>query len=164
MNANINVINKRVYKGEKIGDLKVKSKSSFRSINCPDYLNSSAIDELILCFLVAAKADGISTFKDLGELNKKESPRLNISIKLLRMMGIKVVRKKDNIKIYGKPKLDLKGNYHVKNFLKDHRIFMFSCVAALTLNGSWLIEDKDSINTSFPNFINILKTLGAKIN
>ena len=48
----------------------------------------------------------------------------------------------------------------MKNFLKDHRIFMFSCVAALTLNGKWLIEDKDSINTSFPNFIDILKTLG----
>ena len=119
---------------------------------------------LILCFLVAAKAKGISTFKDLGELNNKESPRLDITIKFLRMIGIKVVRKKDNIKIYGKPKLYLKGNYHVKNFLKDHRIFMFSCVAALTLNGRWIIEDKDSINTSFPKFLKILKTIGAKIN
>jgi 3-phosphoshikimate 1-carboxyvinyltransferase len=41
---------------------------------------------------------------------------------------------------------------------------MFSCVAALTLNGRWIIEDKDSINTSFPKFLKILKTIGAKIN
>ena len=164
MNCKINFKNKRIYKGEKTADIFVKSSKILKPINCPSNLNSSAIDELILCFLVAAKADGISTFKDLGELNKKESPRLNISIKLLRMMGIKVLRKKDNIKIYGKPKLDLKGNYHVKNFLKDHRIFMFSCVAALTLNGNWAIEDKDSINTSFPEFLNILKNLGANIN
>ncbi len=164
MNCNITFKNKRIYKDEPTADIFVKSSKMLKSINCPSKLNSSAIDELILCFLVAAKAKGISTFKDLGELNKKESPRLDITIKFLRMIGIKVVRKKDNIKIYGKPKLYLKGNYHVKNFLKDHRIFMFSCVAALTLNGRWIIEDKDSINTSFPKFLKILKTIGAKIN
>ena len=100
----------------------------------------------------------------MGELNKKESPRLNIIIKFLRMIGIKVLRNKDNIKIYGNPKLNLSGNYHVKNFLKDHRIFMMSCIAALTLGGSWKINDKDSIKTSFPKFLNILKNLGANIN
>ncbi len=164
MNGKITFKNKRFYKGERTADIFVKSSKILTAINCPSNLNSSAIDELILCFLVAAKAKGISTFKDLGELNKKESPRLNISIKILRMMGIKVLRKNNNIKIYGKPKLDLKGNYHIKNFSKDHRIFMFSCIAALTLNGRWIIEDKDSVNTSFPKFIGILKILGAKIN
>ncbi len=164
MNGKISFKNIRVYKGERTADIFVKSSKILRAINCPSNLNSSAIDELILCFLVAAKANGISTFKDLGELNQKESPRLDISIKVLKMMGIKVIRKNNNIKIYGKPKLELKGNYHIKNFLKDHRIFMFSCIAALALNGRWLIEDKDSINTSFPKFINILKLLGANIN
>ena len=72
--------------------------------------------------------------------------------------------KKNNIKIYGNPKVDLKGDYHMKNFLKDHRIFMMSCIAALTLGGNWKINDKDSINTSFPKFLNILKNLGANIN
>ena len=94
MNGKITFKNKRFYKGEKTADIFVKSSKILKAINCPSNLNSSAIDELILCFLVAAKAKGISTFKDLGELNKKESPRLNISIKILRMMGIKVVRKK----------------------------------------------------------------------
>ena len=52
----------------------------------------------------------------------------------------------------------------LKIFEKDHRIFMMSCVAALTLGGRWKINDKDSVNTSFPKFLNILKNLGAKIN
>ena len=165
MNAKIKITNKRNYKGENIGDIRIKSTKNFKSINCPEKLNSSAIDEFLLIFLVAAtKTKGISTFKELGELNKKESPRLNIAIKFLRMIGIKVVRNKDNIKIYGKPKLELKKNYHIKNFLKDHRVFMMSCIAALTLGGKWKIEDKDSIKTSFPKFINILKNLGANIN
>ena len=165
MKCNIFFKNKRIYKGEKTADIFVKSSETLKSINCPQNLNSSAIDEFLLIFLVAAtRTKGISTFKNLGELNKKESPRLNIAIKFLRMIGIKVIRNKDNIKIYGKSKLDLKGNYYIKDFLKDHRIFMMSCIAALSLGGNWKINDKDSINTSFPKFLYILKNLGAKIN
>ena len=163
MNSKITLKNKRVYKGERIADIFVESTNKLKSINCNSNLNTSAIDELILCFLVAAKAKGISTFKDLAELNKKESPRLDITIKFLRMIGIKVLRNKNDIKIYGKPDLDLKKSFHVKNFLKDHRIFMMSCIAALALGGNWIINDKDSINTSFPKFLNILKKLGANI-
>ena len=165
MNCKITFKNKKIYKGEKIADIFIKSAKILKPINCPPSLNSSAIDELILIFLIAGtKAKGISKFKNLNELNKKESPRLNIAVKFLRMIGVKVLRNKDNIKIYGNPKIELNGNYHIKNFLKDHRIFMMSCVAALTLGGNWKINDKDSINTSFPKFLNILKNLGAKIN
>ncbi len=46
-----------------------------------DENNSSAIDEFLIIFLVAAKAKGISIFKELGEMNKKESKRLNLAIK-----------------------------------------------------------------------------------
>ena len=79
------------------------------------------------------------------------------------MIGIKFLRNKDNIKIYGNPNLLLNKNYFMKNFLKDHRVFMMSCIAALTFGGNWKIYDKDSINTSFPKFLDILKNLGAKI-
>ena len=163
MNSKIIFQNKKIYKGEKIADIYVKSTTKFNSINCPDSLNSSAIDEFLLIFLVAAKAKGISTFKNLGELNNKESPRLDIAIKFLKLIGIKVLRNKNKIKIFGNPKLQLKRNYIMKNFLKDHRVFMMTCVAALAFGGNWKIYDKDSINTSFPNFLNILKSLGAKI-
>ena len=165
MNAKIKLQNKRLYKGEEIADIFVKSNNNFKSINCPPSLNSSAIDELLLIIcLISARAKGVSTFQELGELNKKESKRLDLAIKFLKMIGIKTERKKDNIKVYGNPKLNLNGKYDVKHFLKDHRIFMMSCVAALTLGGNWKINDKDSINTSFPKFLNILKNLGAKIN
>ena len=40
---------------------------------------------------------------------------------------------------------------------------MMACIAALTFGGNFKINDKDSIKTSFPNFIEILKKLGAKI-
>ena len=164
MNAKIEIVNKKNYKGEYIGDIKVKSSKNFKSINCPKSLNSSAIDEFLLIFLIACKSTGISRFKGLGELNKKESPRLDVAIKFMKMIGIKVSRNKNDIKIYGNPKLKLYGKYHVKNYLKDHRVFMMSVIAALTLGGKiWKIEDKDSINTSFPNFLRVINKLGGKI-
>jgi len=164
MNANIKILNKKKYKCEYIGDIYVKNTKNLKSINCPDSFNTSAIDEFLLIFLIAAKSNGVSYFKNLNELNKKESPRLNIAVDFLRMIGIKVIRKKDNIKIFGNSNLILKKDYHVKNFDKDHRVFMMSVIAALTLGGNWKIDDKESIKTSFPNFIEITKRLGGKIN
>ena len=60
--------------------------------------------------------------------------------------------------------LNLSDNYYVKNFNKDHRIFMMSCVAALTYGGKWKINDRKSTYTSFPKFFKTIKSLGAKIN
>ena len=68
------------------------------------------------------------------------------------MIGIKV-KNENNIKIFGNPNLKFKKNFHIKNFLKDHRIFMMSVVAALTFGGNWKIDDKNSIKTSFPKFL-----------
>ncbi len=163
MNAKIQYKNKKIYKGEETADIYVKSVKKFKPINCPSSLNSSAIDEFLVIFLVAAKANGISIFKNLSELNKKESPRLDMAIKFLSMIGIKTIKKKNNLKIYGNPNLKLNDNYVVKNFYKDHRVFMMSCIAALSFGGKWKIYDKDSINTSFPKFLKILKNLGANL-
>ena len=164
MNAKIKFINKRKYKGEIIADIIVNNRKELRGINCPKNLNSSSIDEFLVIFLVAAKAKGISKFKNLGELNKKESPRLDIGVNLLKKIGIKVLRDKENIIIYGDPNLELKEKYRISNFRKDHRVFMTSCIAALCFGGEWIIEDKDSIKTSFPSFFKIIKKLGKRIN
>ena len=164
MNADIQLKKTKMYKGEAVSDIYVKGKNNLKSIKCPQELNSSAIDEFLLIFLVAAKSRGISSFKNLSELNKKESPRLDIAVNFLRKIGVKVIRNKDDIKIYGNTKLELKGKFIMNNFKKDHRVFMMSCVAALTLGGKWKIHDKDSINSSFPKFLKLIKKLGAKIN
>ena len=163
MNAKIIFKNKRNYNGELIGDILVKSRKNLKSIDCPKSLNSAAIDEFLIIFLVAAKAKGVSSFYDLGELNNKESPRLDIALRFLKMIGVKYERNNYNIRIFGNPDLKLKGYYKVNNFNKDHRVFMMSSIAALSLGGKWKIYDKDSIKTSFPNFIKKIKELGAKL-
>jgi 3-phosphoshikimate 1-carboxyvinyltransferase len=162
MGGKIQLKNRRTYKGEKIADIYVKSIKSFKPINCPIKLNSSAIDEFLIIFLVAAKSRGISYFKGLSELNQKESPRLKLGSKILNMIGIKTETTNDSLKIYGKPNLKLNKNYQIKNYLKDHRIFMMTTVAALTLGGKWKIHDYDSIKSSFPSFLKTIKKLDSK--
>ncbi len=155
--------NLRSYKGEKIADIIVKSSKNLRPINCPSKFNSSAIDEFLLIFLVAAKANGTSYFKNLSELNQKESPRLKWGSIILNKIGIKNVVTSDSIKIYGNPNLEVNQKIIIKDFLKDHRVFMTSVVAALIFGGDWHISDKSCTNTSFPSFLNKIKYLGAKI-
>jgi 3-phosphoshikimate 1-carboxyvinyltransferase len=159
MGAQITLKNQRNYRGEKISDILIKSSKKLKAINCPTKLNSSAIDEFLVIFLVEAKAKGVSYFKGLLELNQKESPRLIWGSKILNMMGIKTDLTKDSIKIYGQPNLEITKPINVKNYLKDHRVFMMSTIAALTCGGHWTISDKDSINTSFPSFLKIVKDI-----
>ncbi len=148
--------NQRIYKGEKIANIKVKSPKSLKPINCPSNLNSSAIDEFLIIFLVAAKANGVSVFKNLNELNQKESPRLKWGEKILKNIGIKTIISNGTIKIFGNPNITLNKKIIIKNYLKDHRVFMTSVIAALSFGGIWHIHDKDSIKTSFPDFLKIL--------
>ena len=161
MGVKITFKNKKIYKGEKNADIKIVSAKNIKSINCPTKLNSGAIDEFLVIFLVAARAKGVSYFKDLSELNQKESPRLKWANKILTKLGIKTITTKDSIKIYGNPNINLNLNKKIviKNYLKDHRVFMTSLVAALSFGGKWILHDKDSINTSFPNFIKIIENL-----
>jgi len=159
MGIKINFKNIKNYKGELISDIFIKSPKKIKSINCPKKFNSGAIDEFLVIFLVAAKASGVSYFKGLSELNQKESPRLFWGAKILNLMGVKTITTEDSIKIFGNPNLKVNKKIIIKDYLKDHRVFMTSVIAALSFGGDWEIHDKDSINTSFPKFLNIIENL-----
>ena len=159
MGISIILKNKRVYKGEKVADIKVRSSKSIKPINCPTSLNSGAIDEFLVIFLVAAKAKGNSYFRNLAELDQKESPRLKWAQTILTKMGVKTIVKKNSIKIYGNPNLIIRKKIIISDYLKDHRVFMTSVIAALSFGGTWKIHNKDSIKTSFPNFLKIVNIL-----
>ena len=162
MGAKVKFLNKKKICGEFLGDIFVKSQKNFKAINCPVRLNSNAIDEFLIIFLLASKASGTSRFRKLEELNKKESPRLKIASIILRKMGVKVKLTTNSIQIYGNPNLTLKKEILINDYNKDHRVFMTSVIAALCLGGKWVIEDRNSYKSSFPSFLNILEKIGYK--
>ena len=74
-------------------------------------------------------------------------------------MGVKTIVKENCIKIFGNPNLELNKNIEIKNYMKDHRVFMTSVIAALSFGGKWSIHDRDSIKSSFPNFLEITNNI-----
>ena len=55
--------------------------------------------------------------------------------------------------------MKIKKIVKIENYLKDHRIFMMSVIAALSIGGHWKIFDPDSIKTSFPDFLKLISKL-----
>ena len=164
MGANINYQNKRKINGEEVSDIIVKYTKNFKSIKLNPKYNSSAIDEFLLLFIVAGISKGISHFYNLSELNKKESRRLDWGLKILKSIGVKAqITKNYGIKIWGNPNLEIKKNIVIKDYMKDHRIFMVSVIVALSLGGNWKIYNPESIKTSFPEFIKLIKKVGGNI-
>ena len=77
-------------------------------------------------------------------------------------MGIKNVTTNNSIKIFGNPSLKINKKIIIDNYLKDHRVFMTSVVAALSFGGIWKIHDSKAIRTSFPNFLKVINQLKKK--
>ena len=102
MGGNIKFINKRDVFGERLADICVNSQKTFKPINCPVKLNSNAIDEFLIIFLLASKAYGVSNFKKLEELNKKYGSELVVSKDVLDAAKI-------NTKQFSNEKIKIRG-------------------------------------------------------
>ena len=111
--------------------------------------------------VAAALAKGQTKFNGLEELNKKESPRLILMNRLLNQIGVKTKVTKKSINIFGNPNLKLKNKISI-NPNMDHRLSMTGFVLGQIIGGPINIKSFNTVNTSFPTFLKIMKNLGAK--
>ena len=122
------------------------------------YVNST--DEYPILFVIASLTKGISIFKGIGGLANKESNRIVEMQKVLKQIGIKTAANKNEIKIYGSENISLKKRINVSN-LGDHRICMSSFVLAILTGVQTKIKNFETVFTSSPSFLKIMKNLGA---
>ena len=162
MNANIKIKNLKKVSGEKVGSIIVKS-SSLKSFSCPKELVPSLIDELPILFVLAGLTNGISKFKSINEATKKESNRIKEMQKLLTQSGIFCKSTNDTMTIYGKKNLNFKKKYITVKTKGDHRICMSAVILALVTGIKIKINNFETVNTSFPNFISLIRNIGGKI-
>ena len=108
MGAKIKMMNIKKRYGEKHADIFVKSQPILRKISCPPSLNSNLIDEFLIIFLVAAKANGVSSFSNSKNLDYLPDFLKNKSIKLKKLMdgSIKVF-----VSVEDKKCLDILNNF-----------------------------------------------------
>ena len=160
MGADINYLNHRIMAAEDVYDVRVRS-SNLIGIDIPKTKSPTMIDDYPILAVAASMATGKSCFKGVSELRYKESDRFNGVLDLLKKNGVKVESNKDTITIYGKRELK-KGGIEISTNL-DHRIAMSALVMGLISNKEVKIDNSKTINTSFPNFYNLMTKIGAKL-
>ena len=157
MGAKINLKNKRFLSGEIVADIDVES-SNLVGCELNPEIAKLMIDEYPILSIAAAFAEGPSLFRGLAELKVKESDRLELIRLNLTKCGCECEVINNDLLI--KPS---KNYLPIDNKIRtdfDHRIAM-SFVIMGSKVGNLLIEDIESINTSFPNFIEIYNNSGG---
>ena len=111
------------------------------------------IDELPALSIAMSIANGKSIVKNAKELRVKESDRISVVVNNLKLCGISYSEFEDGYEINGGETL----NKAAVNSHGDHRIAMSFAIAGLLCGME--VEDTQCIETSFPNFNEILNTL-----
>ena len=160
--ANIKFSNLIKKNNEISGDIIVKSGKLKNAIISSKNFYEKTTDEFPILFIIAALTKGVSIFKGIGDLANKESNRIIEMQRVLKQIGIKSFASKNEIKIYGKNFIKNKNKKILVPNLGDHRICMSSVVLALLTGVKTEIKNFETVNTSSPSFLEIIKSLGGK--
>ena len=159
MGARINYLNKRISNDENVCDMEISS-SNLKGCELDKSFADLMIDEYPILSIAAAFADSPSIFRGLKELRVKESDRLKLIYLNLLNCGVDCNIIEDDLIINPSKNFEIKNNNIRTDY--DHRIAMSFCVMGTKI-GPLKINDAESINTSFPSFINEFKSVGGKI-
>ena len=154
MGASLNIPREIILSEEPRANITVKS-SGLRALSLNGEIIPRIIDEIPVIAVAATQAEGVTEIRGAKELRLKESDRIKTVASELRKLGAEVEELADGLRIAGPQKL--KGA--VVQSWGDHRIAMSLAIAGLIAEGETIIENTECIETSFPGFEIILKSL-----
>jgi len=160
MGGQIELIDEREVGGEPVADLRVRG-SALKGVEVPPGIVPSMVDEFPILFVAAALAEGRTVTRGLEELRVKESDRIAVMAEGLRAIGARVEETEDGLIIDGTGGEKLPGGATIAAHL-DHRIAMSFAVAGLMARDAVTIDDMAPVQTSFPIFTDLMRTLGAE--
>ena len=160
--AKIKFDNKKIKNNEVTGDIIIKSGKLKQPIVVPKNFYEKTTDEFPILFCIAALTKGTSIFNGIEDLANKESNRIKEMQKVLKQIGIKSKATKNKMRIYGKSSINVKNKKIKVPNLGDHRICMSSVILSLITGIQTEISNFQTVKTSSPNFLRIIKSLGAK--
>ena len=157
MGASIEESEVRGDAGEPMAQLRVRA-SKLKGVEVPPERAPSMIDEYLVLAVAAAFAEGTTIMRGLQELRVKESDRLEATADMLRVNGVKVEVSGDDLIVEGRGHVP--GGGLVATHM-DHRIAMSALVMGCASDRPVKIDDTAFIATSFPDFIPMMRALGA---
>lgn len=162
MGANIELSNKREINGELIADIS-SSSSDLKGVKVPKSRVPSMIDEYPILSIAAAKASGDTVMEGVEELRYKETDRIKAMCDGLHRAGVETIDDKDIMIVKGKGSNNsIDGGVEIHSKL-DHRIAMSFLSLGLTSKKPIIVNDTETINSSFPNFLGVMNELGARL-
>jgi 3-phosphoshikimate 1-carboxyvinyltransferase len=157
MGANIETLASRDDGGEEVADLRVTT-SKLKGVDVPAERAPSMIDEYPILAVAASFAEGVTRMRGLKELRVKESDRLEATAAMLRVNGVTAEIEGDDLIVHGKS--NVAGGGEVATHM-DHRIAMAALMMGLASDNPVRIDDSAFIATSFPGFVELMRSLGA---
>jgi 3-phosphoshikimate 1-carboxyvinyltransferase len=158
MGASIEESDARGDAGEPMAQFRVRA-SKLRGVEVPPERAPSMIDEYLVLAVAASFAEGTTIMRGLQELRVKESDRLEATAAMLRVNGVKVEIVGNDMIVEGKGHVP--GGGVVATHM-DHRIAMSALVMGLAADKPVKVDDTAFIATSFPDFIPMMRSLGAE--
>jgi 3-phosphoshikimate 1-carboxyvinyltransferase len=158
MGASIEETEARGDAGEPMAQLRVRA-SKLRGVEVPPERAPSMIDEYLVLAVAASFAEGTTVMRGLQELRVKESDRLEATAAMLRVNGVKVEIVGDDLIVEGRGHVPGAGLVATH---MDHRIAMSALVMGLAADKPVKVDDTAFIATSFPDFIPMMRSLGAE--
>jgi len=158
--AKIRFLNKKKVNNELVGDIVVKS-GKLKPINASKkyYLNTT--DEYPILFIISAFIKGKSSFSGILDLKNKESDRIGEMQKILRQIGIYSKYQNDKLLIIGKQFKERRIKKIKVPSLGDHRICQSAAILGLLTGMKVEIKNFETVRTSAPSFLKIVKKLGG---
>jgi len=157
MGASIEESEMRGDAGEPMAQLRVRS-SKLRGVEVPPERAPSMIDEYLVLAVAAGFAEGTTIMRGLKELRVKESDRLEATADMLRVNGVRIEVSGDDLIVEGRGHVP--GGGLVATHM-DHRIAMSALVMGCASDKPVKVDDTAFIATSFPDFIPMMRSLGA---
>jgi 3-phosphoshikimate 1-carboxyvinyltransferase len=159
MGAGIEVLDRRHEGGEDVADLRVRG-SELSPIDVPAARAPTMIDEYPILAVAAAFAEGTTRMRGLKELRVKESDRLAATVALLSRNGVAVEIEGDVLIVHGNDRV--RGGGLVETRM-DHRIAMSALALGLASDEPVKVDDAAFIGTSFPGFVELMRSLGGDL-
>ncbi len=160
MGADLSITPSQDMAGEKTVDIRARH-SRLKGVSVPEDRAPSMIDEYPILGVAAAAAEGVTRMNGLAELRAKESDRLMGTSDLLTANGVETIIRDDGLDVIGTGG-EVPGGGHVITH-HDHRIAMSGLVLGLIAQEAVSIDDASMIGTSYPDFLDHMLSLGAKM-
>ncbi len=158
MGADLQIVNRRMYGEEAVGDILIRHKGRLQGIDIPLPWIPSLIDELPIIMALAAVSDGLTRIRGAEELRVKESDRIAVMARGLESMGVRLTEYPDGMDIEGGAirggRVDGAG---------DHRCAMSFCILGQLADSDLEVRGCGNIDTSYPGFVHDLKSAGGRV-